>query len=67
MTMNEDRIPDGDDINEKGMTMREGRDIWLEENFIVRVARGRGRVIYKNCWWNVRELIVYYLDFIKSS
>ena len=50
--------------------MRESRDIWLEENFIVRVARGRERVIYKNCWWNARELInyvVYYLEFNMPS
>ena len=44
--------------------MGEGRDVGLEENFVVGVSGGRGRVINKNCWWKARELIgnvVHYL------
>ena len=39
--------------------MKEGGDIRLEKNFVVKVLRGRGRVIYKDCWWDVGELINY--------
>ena len=33
--MNEDRIPDRDNIDKTGVTVREGRDVRLEENILL--------------------------------
>ena len=50
-----------DNIDKEEVMVRVGGDI---RNFVVRVSRGRGRVINKNCWWDAKELANYIINYL---